>query len=409
MSYRFVRITNYYPQYLKSFYETHGNSAKLSYTDHYRALVNDSFESASSYSRALNKIDGVEAMDIISNADQLQAQWKNEYHLSDHVTPAEVIIEQLKRFKPDVVWIDDFKLVTPDWIQKLRSSVPSVRLLLGHICAPYNADVEEKLKQFDLVFSCIPCMVEELKAKRIIAHLLYHSFDEEILPLLKSQNDQPETQFLFSGSLYSGAGFHNSRMEYIEALLENKIPVSLYCNLESYGKVMSKRLFYIFMNLLKKVRLERISMQIPFLKNKLAYAKSPVKSYSQKLLNAAHPPVFGMNLFRLMAKSKIVFNNHGEIAGKCAGNIRMFEVTGAGACLVTDWKENIHELFVPGKEIVTYTSVSDCIEKVKWLINNPDECDRIAKAGQERTLRDHTVSVRTNYLHSVILDQLKKF
>ena len=43
--------------------------------------------------------------------------------------------------------------------------------------------------------------------------------------------------------------------------------------------------------------------------------------------------------------------------------MRLFEATGSGACLVTDWKENLGELFEPDVEVVTYRSVAECVKK----------------------------------------------
>jgi spore maturation protein CgeB len=178
--------------------------------------------------------------------------------------------------------------------------------------------------------------------------------------------------------------------------------VSLYCNLESGSKILLKKSAYLFYKTLRYTGMDFIIDRIPVLKKRKSYGEIPVREYSSELKKASHTPVFGMELFRLMAKAKITFNNHGEIAGKCAGNIRMFEVTGSGSCLLTDWKENISELFEPGKEIVTYTSVEDCIEKAEWLLKNPEECRRIAAAGQARTLRDHTVRERVKMLNRLI-------
>ncbi len=405
--YRFVRITNYYPQYLKSYYATNGDILKRSYREQYEHLVTNSLESASSYSKELNKLNGVFAADIISNA-QLQATSKAENNLSVDMTNADLVIEQLKSLQPDVVWVDDFSIIDAEWKIKLLESVKSVKLLAGHICAPYNSTIEEKLRLFDVVFSCIPCMVEELKGKGINAYLLYHSFDSNILPLMNKDNDQPQTELLFSGSLYAGAGFHNTRMEYIEAFLKAGIPVSLYCNLESFRKIFLKKMFYHLVKSIQAVGMKSLIDKVSFLKTKKSYGEVPVSFYSKKLVKASHPPVFGINLFRLMSKAKITFNNHGEVAGKCAGNIRMFEVTGAGSCLVTDWKENINELFEPGKEIITYVSIEDCIEKVNWLLKNPAEREKIARAGHERTMRDHTVSGRVKILNEIFEKELHK-
>jgi spore maturation protein CgeB len=43
------------------------------------------------------------------------------------------------------------------------------------------------------------------------------------------------------------------------------------------------------------------------------------------------------------------------------------------------------ELFDIDKEVVVYKSIEECVEKVKWLLNNKAECKKIAEAGQKKT------------------------
>jgi spore maturation protein CgeB len=116
--------------------------------------------------------------------------------------------------------------------------------------------------------------------------------------------------------------------------------------------------------------------------------------------------VFGLEMFEKIAQSKIVFNKHINHVGKAAANIRLFEVTGAGSCLLTDHKDNLSDYFDIDNEIVTYKSKEELISKAKYLLLNENERKKIAKAGQDRTLKDHNYSARfdqfSNYLLSII-------
>ena len=49
------------------------------------------------------------------------------------------------------------------------------------------------------------------------------------------------------------------------------------------------------------------------------------------------------------------------------------------------------EFFVSGKEIVTFSSTEDAVEKIDYLLRHPNERRTIAKAGQERTIKEHTI------------------
>ncbi|MBK7501080.1 MAG: glycosyltransferase family 1 protein [Ignavibacteriales bacterium] len=52
-------------------------------------------------------------------------------------------------------------------------------------------------------------------------------------------------------------------------------------------------------------------------------------------------------------------------------------------------QKNISDFFEPDKEVVTYNSSEECVEKVNWLLLHPNELKQIADAGQKRTLKIH--------------------
>ena len=70
--------------------------------------------------------------------------------------------------------------------------------------------------------------------------------------------------------------------------------------------------------------------------------------------------------------------------------------------LITDWKANIHEMFEPGKEVITYRTTEECAELVQYYLDHDDERETIARAGQERTLHEHTYHHRMQELLIVL-------
>jgi len=120
-----------------------------------------------------------------------------------------------------------------------------------------------------------------------------------------------------------------------------------------------------------------------------------------------HKPVFGLRYYEVLARSKVAFNSHIDCAEQYAGNMRLFEATGAGACLVTDRKHNLPEMFEPDVEVVTYGSVEECAEKVRYLLEHDSEREAIGAAGQRRVLRDHTFEKRAQSLDALIRQALK--
>jgi spore maturation protein CgeB len=129
------------------------------------------------------------------------------------------------------------------------------------------------------------------------------------------------------------------------------------------------------------------------------------------------PSVWGYEMHRVLASSQISLNVHtdkytnhtiGATYTGFATNMRLFESTGTGTCLLTDWKANLHEFFELDTEVVTYKSIDECVEKAKWLVNNPTTRKKIALAGQKRTLKDHTLEKRVQYLDQIIRKYIKR-
>lgn len=73
---------------------------------------------------------------------------------------------------------------------------------------------------------------------------------------------------------------------------------------------------------------------------------------------------------------------------------RNFEVPGCGGFLLTGMAENLGQYYEIGKEVVCFDDRHDLIEKVRYYLKHEDERAVIAKAGYERTLREHTYARR---------------
>ncbi|MFN8496855.1 MAG: glycosyltransferase [Anaerolineae bacterium] len=94
-------------------------------------------------------------------------------------------------------------------------------------------------------------------------------------------------------------------------------------------------------------------------------------------------------MYKVLRTSKMTLNHHGNVP-PYANNMRLFEATGVGTLLVTDWKANLHEMFEPGREVVAYRSPEECLDLIAYYLGHEEERQAIASAGQQRTLTEHT-------------------
>jgi len=102
----------------------------------------------------------------------------------------------------------------------------------------------------------------------------------------------------------------------------------------------------------------------------------------------------GQNYAKVMRCCKIainVLNTHNRFGS----NTRTFEAAGLGALLLTEYtQEQAEDLFKEDEEIICYRSPEDLQQKVCYYLAHPEKAEQIARAGQVRTLREHTLEHR---------------
>jgi len=69
---------------------------------------------------------------------------------------------------------------------------------------------------------------------------------------------------------------------------------------------------------------------------------------------------------------------------------RNFEVPGCGGFLLTSPVEDLERYYTPEKEICLFASDRELVDKIRYYLIHEDERAAIARAGYERTLREHT-------------------
>lgn len=75
---------------------------------------------------------------------------------------------------------------------------------------------------------------------------------------------------------------------------------------------------------------------------------------------------------------------------------RNFEVPGCGAFLLTEYVDHLEDYYEIGKEVECFRSLKELVEKIDYYLKHEEERERIAKAGYERTMREHTWEKRFN-------------
>jgi spore maturation protein CgeB len=402
---KLLKITTNYPAYLNKFYAKRPGLEQSPYIEQKAALDHDAFGWADFWENALRPL-GYDVVEIIANVEPAQKAWAREHGLPFRESNwlLEIVKAQVEEESPDVLFVDDYSSFPYKWLAELRNSCTSIKLMLGWCGAPFvDATV---FKAYDVVLSCIPELVESFREMGHRSEHINHAFDPRIIERIDLEVE-PYIDFSFIGSIFRNNRFHLER----ERMLERIVRLG---NIEIFSsgaemthvddlKTIAKQGLYGVMGGLLAIGVSKeILKTIPVVGKAADWESMPLRPVNPRLKPYMKPAVFGLEMFQTLRNSRTTLNSHVDISPRSASNMRLFEATGVGTCLVTDWKENLHELFEPEKEVVTFRSTEECVEKVNWLLEHPKEREEIAKAGQARCLRDHTYAQRALRLNEII-------
>jgi hypothetical protein len=325
----------------------------------------------SSHMRAL----GHEAIDIHANNRPLQEAWMAEHHpgcmpaflrAARHLAPGKIgryligidplsprfyqILDlQIRAFRPNIIYNFDPAGVPAS---RLKALLPRDCALVGQIASPRNPATD--WRAYDLVISSLPNFITDFRREGVTAEYLRLAFERTVLDRLSDDNRNIPLSFV--GSITS---VHSERTVFLEALARDNA-------MSIWGEGTRTR-----------------------------PSASPIHACYRGV-------AWGREMYAILHRSRLTLNKHIDVSGPYANNLRLYEATGTGVCLVTDWKENLDELFETGKEVVAYRSAEECLDLLRYYGTRPEGAERIARAGQLRCLHNHSYDVRMVELSRIL-------
>ena len=373
---RVLIVDAYYRGFLAQALETL-DVARLSYREMLDKLLALRFGTADFYSRPLRAL-GHEANDIIFNCEPMQRRWAEERGVrvgrsairlparigrlplirrwaarSDSLV--EIALRQIRDASPEVLYLQDLNLFPPETLRSLKDCVA---LIVGQVASPLPSD--DYVKAFDLILTSFPHYVRRLRGMGVASEYFRIGFDPIVLDELGPVERSRACTFV--GGISPA---HGGRTKFLE-----RLAAALDIEFFGYG-----------------------AETLP--------AASPI-------LRKHRGPAWAMDMYRVLAESRITVNVHIDVAERFANNMRLYEATGCGALLVTDQKDNLHELFTPGKEVVAYRDADEAIDLIRHYMNRPEQAAAVAHAGKARTLRGHTYRQRMAELVDILNPYLKR-
>lgn len=370
---RFLVVNTDYTDFLVDLYKRSPGLADAPFEAQMGVRMATLFGVADFYSRALREL-GHEAVDIHANNEAAQRAWAREHGVDVRpkrrqlrmrrgwvpwVSPVQderwkyqILEAQIRFYRPDVLLNQAMDDLLPDTFAPVRSSI---RQLVGqHAATPLPESSAWSI--YDVAISSFPPTVDWLTAHGVPAKLNRLAFDPHNRQAIAERPRDIDVSFV--GSFFNIHGARNTLLNDLASTVPLKV----------WGPPL------------------------------------PLGLRGSALERCYVGPAWGRGMYDILARSRITLNHHGNIP-PYANNLRLFEATGMGALLVTDQKDNLREMFEPGREVAAYRTTEECAQLIHHYLTNETDRAAVARAGQLRTLSSHTYLHRMRELVELLTDE----
>src|ERR1700754_4892949 len=224
-----------------------------------------------------------------------------------------ILLAQIEAFTPDLILNQDAFHVDTALMRRIKAIGKPI--LLGQVgIAPSRG---EDWTVYDLMLSQLSATVQFFRHAGVCAEVNHLAFEPDVLNALPAKPAQ-DIDISFVGTVSPD---HKQRIALLEAVAR---------------------------------------------RHQLALFGNPPRALpaSSPLHRCFRGEVWGADMYQALRRSKITLNSHIDMAGREAGNMRLFEATGVGAFLLTDFKDNLHTLFAPEREVAAWRSIDECLASI---------------------------------------------
>ena len=440
MNYRMLRVCGWSPDAAQVFYDLNALERK-SYREQLEMFQGENYTLPSSWTRCMADL-GNQSTDILINFVPLQKQWCLENNVDIDFSEDEdtwrfqLLCEHVRVYKPEIIF---FYAGVCSWFSSdqratLRQKFSFIKLITGYWgdALVGQASYAQAFGNMDVVFTSTNLYREKFTKVGMSAHVMGNCFDHFLGQRAENRSvSESGHDLVFVGYTGYGCDLHRQRYEDLLKFMSNsnleiwadepsisRKKIGDVGSVKSYLKLPARMAIKSTISMLSTDRLLQIR-DAPWINWRIAkYIDAVVMSRRGEPVRGqyfvgrekittlypdrSHRPLSnGTDYYALLGRSKIVVNKHRDEEADY-GNARVFEATGMGSCLVTDRGSSLCEFFEPDTEIVTYNSADEAIEKINILLEDDEKRLKIARAGQKKTMSEHTVANRCERVHQVI-------
>ncbi|GFO53235.1 hypothetical protein GMSM_02420 [Geomonas sp. Red276] len=353
---KFLLVHTFYENYLQEFYGARQGLASAPYAQQIEALVQDGFGGPHMYTPYLGKL-GYEAHLVVANCPFTQGMWLKE---NGRTLPSEnqwlfdILRMQIDTLRPDIVYMGNPIVFDGRFIATLAEKPP---LVAGWRAA--SIDPSTDWSNYDLIVSSSTVCLDAARAMGVPAVERFSPGFPTFLSL--AVQDAPKRyNVIFTGGWSPEHGKRNALLREIARAGQDGA---------------FEPAFFL--------------------------AGDP-RQMPPEVARINRGALWGLDMYRALRQGEIVFNAHIDMAGAESSNMRMFETTGVGSFLLTEYNDNIKNYFEPGVELETYHNSGDLMEKIDHYLKHPLEREVIASRGRKRCSLEHSMENRILELDQIL-------
>lgn len=346
---------------------------------------------------------GYQTCSFNHNLPQVELAWakENRFQTESSNPIMEIGKEKITRFKPDII----FCFAPPSYfkenfLQELVSSLEKKPKLI----AWYGANVgnENIFNFFDLTLSNSKHLVNRLRNNGTKSSFLGHSFDPIILKKINIPSKRINRVSFFGNLDLTSNDFHQ-RTRLLEQVSNETGKLDVYGQFSSTSKY--ERINHELIGV--RSSLSRVANKV-IRSKKLKYWANPSnlperpKALSSKFERRIKQPCYGHEMLETLSRYSIALNYHNLHTGDHACNMRLFEATGVGCALLTDYKSDLRDYFEDEKEVYSFKSFGELREMIVYLCNEPEKAKIIGENAQKRIIHSHNTLKQINIVSDYI-------
>lgn len=371
---RVMQVDDFYADFLDKFYTSRPSLINQSEKAQTHALLRSGFSAIHIVAPYLPQ-EWFETEFVISQASAIQLAWYHERGLGlpdIGAWPKELIKKRIEIFRPDILYFSSPSTYGGDFI----ASMPCrPKLILGWRAADVPHDWNAH--GYDIMLSGLSKLLDFAQRQGAGKGIMFKPGMPEWLAKAVA-NTKKTVDVCFAGTINPIQ--HAKRLEMLEFVAESAArhgyTLSLYLNCDE-------------------------PLLTPAIRRWLK------------------PPVFGMDMHKALAAAKIVIDIRGDIgiimpsgergldlAGDETINMRMFEATGSGSLLLSEYRPGIKRYFEPGKEIDVWENFEEMERKILYWLKHDEERIQVARAGTERCINEHGMDKAAAKFAEIIINNL---